>query len=56
MLASNFGFAAEIDQAESPLEKHEREEQCKTYPGVMELKTLEGSQKNFINQLLAYIH
>jgi short-subunit dehydrogenase len=56
VLTSNFGFAAEIDQAESPLERHEHEEQTKTYPGVMDLKRLEGGQKNFINQLLAYIH
>lgn len=57
VLASNYGFAAEIDQAESALEKHERQQQSGTSaPGIKELKHLDGAHDNFINRLMALIH
>ena len=57
VLASNYGFAAEIDQAESPLEKHEGQQQSSTNtPGIKELKYLEEQHDNFINRLMALIH
>jgi len=40
VLISNYGFAAEIDQADSALEKHEAQEHYKSSPGVQELKRL----------------
>lgn len=56
VLISNNGFAAEIDQAESALEKHESQEHLNFAPGVEELKKLSKEHDNFFNRLLAYIH
>lgn len=56
VLASNLGFAAEIDQAESALEKHEAQQQLLSTPGVAELKNLDKEHDNVINRLLALIH
>ena len=56
ILASNYGFAAEIDQAESPLEKHLKEQQAVNRSGIKELENLEPEHNNFINRFLAYIH
>lgn len=56
VLLSNNGFAPEIDQGESPLEKHENQEHLNFAPGVDELKKLSKEHDNFFNRLLAYIH
>jgi hypothetical protein len=56
VLFSNLGFAAEIDQAESTLEKHESQQQLLSSPGVSELKNLDKKHDNVINRLLALIH
>ncbi len=41
VLISNNGFAAEIDQANSALEKHESQQHLNFAPGVQELKKLD---------------
>jgi len=56
VLSSNLGFAPEIDQAESALEKHEAQQQQLSSPGVAELKNLDKQHDNVINRLLALIH
>lgn len=56
VLASNFGFAAEIDQEPSALEKHEAQQHLLSAPGVAELRNLNKAHDNFFNRLLAYIH
>jgi hypothetical protein len=56
VLASNFGFAAEIDQAPSALEKHENSEHLNIVPGLQELRNLGKEHNNFLNRLLAYLH
>lgn len=56
VLISNNGFAAEIDQGESALEKHENQQRLNYAPGVEELKNLSKENDNFFNRLLAYIH
>lgn len=56
VLISNNGFAAEIDQAESALEKHENQQHLNFAPGVQELKKLDKEHDNFFNRLLAFLH
>ena len=56
VLISNNGFAAEIDQAESALEKHENQQHLNFAPGVEELKKLSKEHDNFFNRLLAFLH
>jgi nucleoid-associated protein YejK len=56
VLLSNYGFAAEIDQEGSALEKHEAQEHYNSSPGVQELKKLDKEHDNIINRLLAYLH
>ena len=56
VLMSNMGFAAEIDQAESALEKHENQQHYNYATGVQELKNLKPEHDNLFNRLLAYFH
>jgi F0F1-type ATP synthase epsilon subunit len=56
VVASNYGFAAEIDQAESALEKHEAQQHLLAESGVAELKKLDKEHDNVINRFLALIH
>lgn len=56
VLISNYGFAAEIDQADSALEKHEAQEHYNSPPGVQELRKLDKEHDNIFNRLLAYLH
>ena len=56
VLISNNGFSAEIDQAESALEKHENQQHMNFAPGVQELKNLDKEHDNFFNRLLAFLH
>ena len=56
VLASNLGFAAEIDQADSALEKHYMAEQVHREEGVADLKSLQGDNDNVFNRVLAYLH
>lgn len=56
VLCSNYGFAAEIDQAPSALNKHEVQQQLLSEQGVEELKNLDEKHDNFINRLMAIIH
>jgi hypothetical protein len=56
VLMSNMGFAAEIDQAESALEKHENQQHYNYATGVQELKSLKPEHDNLFNRLLAYFH
>lgn len=56
VLASNYGFAAEIDQAESALEKHFIQQEITRNTGVEDLKNLDESHNTFINRLLRFLH
>ena len=56
VLASNYGFAAEIDQTDSALEKHYLDQDVSYVPGVLELKNLDKEHNTFINRLLALLH
>ena len=56
MLASNLGFAAEIDQSPSALNKHEAQQQEITGSGLHELQNLDPKHDNFVNRFLAFMH
>jgi len=56
ILVSNGGFAAEIDQGISALEKHEQMEFNSFPTGVQDLKNLSKEHDNFFNRLLAFFH